>query len=163
MSQLAAAPTARADDFSDIVANVEANIADAQTEFTTAQSDFALDTPTGFAAGVAADTEAADNVLIAPTEDILAGGVQAAAGQAPTGVADFDGAIADPASLVDLQVFLSEDSAIGTTLFNIAEGEFGIGTPDGFADGVTASLAWFDVDVIAQQQGFIGVADLLGL
>ncbi|HZC11316.1 MAG TPA: hypothetical protein VE485_15035 [Mycobacterium sp.] len=163
LSQLATAPTARADDFTDIVANVDTTIAAGQADFTAGQADFALSTPAGFADGVAFDVEGTNDVLYGPIEDIIGGSAQALAGQTPTDVFEF-GPAADPATLTDLQTFVTADFAIGTDEFNLADAEFALGTPAGFAAGVGESLSGFDFDaVLAPQQALIGLADLAGL
>lgn len=163
LSQLAAAPTARADDFSDIVANVDISIGYAQDDFTGATSEFALGTPAGFAAGLALDTAGTNDILFAPTEDVIVGSVQAATGQTPTAYFGFDPAM-DPATLTDLQTLVTADFAAGTADLNLAVEAFALGTPAGFAEGVSFSLSVFDLDAVAApEQALIGFADLLGL
>jgi hypothetical protein len=157
---LAVAPTARADDFSDIVANIQSSIADGKADYTAAQADYALGTPAGDAAGAALDTSGTNDVLLGPTIDIITGSTQALAGETPTGYAYFTPAL-DPTTFSALETDVSNDFATGTTYFTDAEKYFALGTPAGDADGVIYSLAGFDWDTInAPQQALLGLADL---
>ncbi|KAA8957704.1 hypothetical protein [Mycobacterium sp.] len=166
LSQLVAAPAARADDFADIVANVDASVAAGQADFTTGQADFALGTQTGFAEGVANDVAGLDNILIGPGEDVIAGLIQTLAGQTPTPGDDvfLFGPVPDPQNLYTFQTELSVFPFINILLFVLAGREFTLGTPAGFADGLTVGLDAFNVDaVIAPAQALLGLADLAGL
>jgi hypothetical protein len=69
----AAAPTARADDFTDTIATVETEIADGQTAFTSALSDFGSNHLT---AGTAAFFDGLDNDLLSAPNTLLAGTVE---------------------------------------------------------------------------------------
>jgi hypothetical protein len=163
LSQLAAAPTARADDFTAILSNVETSLTEGQAAITAAQADFFLGTPAGFAAGLALETAGSNDNLIGTTEDVFAGLTQAAVGVTPMGSFAFP-AVVDPASMSDLQAAVTADFTAGADAFNSAEALFALGTPDGFAAGVVESLVGLDYDaVIAPDQALIGGLDLLGL
>lgn len=165
MSQLATAPTARADDFTDILNLVESTIGAGQLDFTSAQADFALGTPAGFAEGVALDNAGTNDFLIGSTDDILAGSLAAAVGETP-GLDElflFPTA-ADPATLADLETAVTGVFTLGTDAFSDAEAGFALGTPDGFAFGVSQSLVGLDFyTVLAPEQALLGLADLAGL
>jgi hypothetical protein len=166
LSQLVAAPAARADDFADIVANADASVAAGQADFTAGQADFALGTQTGFVEGVANDAAGLDNVLIGPGEDVLAGLAQTLAGQTPTPGDDvflFVPAL-DPTNLIALESDVSFFPFLGILSFDIAGREFALGTPAGFAYGLTAGLDAFNFDaVITPEQALLELADLVGL
>jgi hypothetical protein len=166
LSQLVAAPAACADDFADIVATADTSVAAGQADFTAGQADFALGTQTGFAEGVANDVAGLDNVLIGPGEDVIAGLIQTLAGQTPTPGDDvfLFGPAPDPPNLIAFQGDLSLIPFVNFVIFGIAAREFALGTPAGFANGLTAGLTAFDVDaVIAPEWALLGLADLVGL
>lgn len=163
LSQLATAPTARADDFTAILSNVETTLTEGQALFTAGQAEFFLGTPAGFAAGLALDTAGSNDNLIGATEDIIAGLTQAAAGETPMGVFGFP-VVVVPATVADLQTAVTADFTAGADAFNSADAAFALGTPDGFAAGVVESLVGLDYDaVIAPDQALLGGLDLLGL
>jgi hypothetical protein len=163
LSQLATAPTARADDFTAILSNVETSLTEGQAAFTAGQAEFFLGTPAGFAAGLALDTAGSNDNLIGTTEDIIAGLTQSALGVTPMGVFGFP-TVVDPATVADLQAAVTSDLTAGADAFNSADALFALGTPDGFAEGVVESLVGLDYDaVIAPDQALIGGLDLLGL
>jgi hypothetical protein len=163
LTQLATAPTARADDFTDILSNVESTLHDAQALFAGGQAEFLLGTPAGFAAGLALDTAGSNESLIGTTEDIIAGLTQAAVGETPLGYFGFP-VVVVPATVADLQTAVTFDFTAGTYYFNSADAAFALGTPDGFAAGVIESLAGLDYDAVtAPEQAMLGGLDLLGL
>ena len=164
MSQLATAPTARADDFSDIVANVEASIAAGQADITAGQADFALGTSAGFADGLALDTAATDDFLVSPLDDILTGSVAAAVGETPGPGETYEFPdFAVPTSLADFEAEVTGDFQAGLANFENAETVFALGTPDSFATGVIDIINSLDFyTVIAPEQAVLGLADLSG-
>jgi hypothetical protein len=163
LGQLASPASARADDFSDIVANVGDSIGYAVTDFSDGQADFGLGTAAGTAEGLASDVAGLDNILISPGDDILLGGFQAALGVTPNVDADFY-AVGVPTSLAGLETDLGTDLGGAGTALGDAEGAFGLDTAIGFTTGINDIVDALEVDgVLVPEQALLGLADLAGL
>jgi len=163
LSQLVSASIARADDFSDIVANVEATIAHGQFDFTAAQADFDLGTPAGFADAAALDVAGSNDIFLGSADDLIDGTIQAAAGETPVVSIAFNPAV-DPLTPSALETAVSDLFNGSVTELNLAESAFSLGTLDGFVTGLSDSISAFEIDaVLVPQQALIGLADLAGL
>jgi hypothetical protein len=151
LSQLATAPSARADVYSDILDNVQSVAGVGQSELSLAALDFSQ---MDFGYGLSLSIAGADNAGLAPQEDLLVETIDALTGNplrfydfgyfAPT---DLTTAIADAQGVIsDGQVYL------GSALSDFGSGDF----VDGLAQYIAALN---DMFVTAPQEVFIGAAD----
>jgi hypothetical protein len=157
LSQLATAPTARADDFTEVFDNVQVAISQGQSQLAAAAADFANSDP---AHGLAMAIAGIDNIDITIQEDAFVGTLDALMGQTP-----FDNLFGlfpaglDPSTaMAEAQGLLSD----GQTFFAQALAEFGSAD---FVDGLAFGVgAYNDILVLAPDFLFLGFADsLLGL
>jgi hypothetical protein len=165
LGQLASPPSARADDFSDIVANVEASLGFASSDFSDGQTDFGLGTAAGAAEGLAYDVAGLDNILISPVDDVLLGGLQAALGLTPDAEANFPPVYAYvPTSLADLETYVEIYLSDASSSFSEAQSLFGLDTAAGFSAGVSDIVSALEIDgVLVPEEALVGLADLAGL
>jgi hypothetical protein len=152
----ATAPTARADDFTDIIAAVNGDLAQGQSDFTTAFSDFSSN---HVPAGLTAFFNGVDADLWSTSTNLEVGTVEALLGEPITGSisvgfsppTDFSGAV-----------------AIAETLFSSGEADFTAGATalssgmyaDAVIDEALGSLLAFD---IPSQLLLVGGVEALGL
>jgi hypothetical protein len=157
VGQLAIAPVARADDFSDIVEEVQIVIHTGQTELANAAGDYSN---FDLADGLSESTAGWDNLLLAPQEDVSVGTIDALLGHAPA-IFGFD---TIPAGL-DLATAITDAqgmAAEGQSIFADAVTHFG--NADFIAALELAVNAYNDIFVTAPDFLSIGLTDaLLGL
>jgi hypothetical protein len=164
LGQLASPAIARADDFSDIVANVGDSLGYALTDFSHGQTDFGLGTAAGTADALTYDVAGLNNILVSPADDILLGGFETALGVTPpsSGV-DFEH-FDVPTSLSGLEGGLENDLLGASGAIGEAEAAFGLDTATGFTAGLTDIVGALEVDgVLLPEQALLGLADLAGL
>ena len=129
MMSTATAPTAHADDFSDILTYVDADFADGYYGFTTAFSDFSSgDLGPGLAAlfdGIDDDVLAAPNNLVIGTVEALTGEGIGGPLVADLGEANFAGGLAD----AEIQ-FSYSLGTLGDAPVDLAAGDYGSATYD---------------------------------
>lgn len=127
MMSAATAPTARADDFSDIINAVDGDFANGQAEFATAYSDFGSSDVND---GLTAFLSAVDDDALAAPNNLIAGSIEALTNETITG--------SDPIGLLgsssfSLAVTVAESTfAAGETYFtdgatDFASGDYGYG------------------------------------
>lgn len=157
LSQLATAPTARADNFTEIFDNVQTIISAGQQDLTTAASAFAN---ADFADALGLSISGSNDLSLFPQEDILVGTIDALLGHSPSvfsnGLFPMDLDLAT--AMTDAQGVISDGQD------EINEALTAFGNADLF-DGLTKFVDGFnDLNVIAPDLLFIGSVDsLLGL
>ena len=151
----ATAPTARADDFTAIIAAVDGDLSEGQTAFTTAFTEFGSNVPSGLAdfySGVD------DDLWSAPT-NLEVGTVEALTGLGITGPIGVG--VAVPTDLSDAESLAQTEFTEGETYF--ADGVTALTSGD-YADAVyddsLGSLLAFDVP---GQELLVGAVEALGL
>jgi len=153
----ATAPTARADNFTEIFDNVQFAISIGQGELATAATDFAqLDLADGLSLAIAGW----DDTSLAPQETLVVGTLDALMGHAP---AIFEFGLFPPnldlaTAMTDAQATISEGQGIFTDALTA------FGNAD-LVDGLAFSMyAYNDIFVTASQELLLGWTDsLLGL
>jgi hypothetical protein len=157
VGQLATAPVARADDFSDIVEEVQIAIHDGETQLATAAADYAN---ADLADGLSQSVTGWDNLLLDPQEDVFVGTLEASMGHAPTafGFVDFPAGLDLATAITDAQGIATE----GQSIFADALTDFGNAD---FVSALTLSVdAYNDLLVTAPGLISLGLTDaLLGL
>jgi hypothetical protein len=147
LSQLATAPTAHADDFTDVFDNVQFVIGQGQGQLAAAAADFANSEP---ANGLSMAIAGVDNLGVAAEEDALAGTIDALLGHTPyeTSFGLFPSGLAT----------ISE----GHIIFADALTDFGNAD---FVEGLALAFdASNDINVVAPDLLFLGLVDsLMGL
>jgi hypothetical protein len=145
LSQIAVAPSARADDpVTEILNNIEGSISFGGSDFNSAAVDYAAGDVAG---GLNYDLTGIDNVLFAPAEDVLLGGTDALTANPVPGAYDIN--IVDPTptdltgAVTDIQNFLADGQLDLTTSLD----EFAAGDPAlGVIFGIGAdNLFFFDI------------------
>jgi hypothetical protein len=86
MMSAATAPTARADDFGDIISAVDGDFANGQADFTTAFADFGSGDVTN---GLPAFFDGLDNDLLSPEDTLLVGTLEVLTNVPVSGAADY--------------------------------------------------------------------------
>ena len=123
----ATAPTARADDFSQIVADVTALQADAQTDFSQAATDFASSTA-GETTGLTALFEGMDDYFVGIPDVLQVGTTDALTGVPVIGPSVFDITFATPANftaaVTEAQGFYTEGNNLATTIAGLPANDF---------------------------------------
>jgi hypothetical protein len=119
---MAGSPTARADDFTDILSNIQAADTAGAGDFSAAATDFS--TPGGTDAGLYALAAGFDNIFVAPADYALVGTVDGLTGTPDTGVST-DFFTTDTPDATDLtsagqQALASADFSSATTDFSDA-------------------------------------------
>ena len=157
LSQFAAAPTARADDFTEVFDNVQTALSQGQNQLATAAADFANSDP---AHGLSMAIAGIDNIDITTQEDAFVGTLDALMGQTPFAnlFALFPSGIDPATAMADAQGMISD----GQSFFAQALTDFGNAD---FVDGLTFSVgAYNDIFVTAPDFLYLGFVDsLLGL
>ncbi len=131
MMSTATAPTARADDFTDIINAVDGDFATGQLDFTTAFSDFGS---SAFGPGLTAFFDGVDDDLLSAPDNVIVGSVEALTNEPITNSITFG--IGLPSSLAD-SVTLAESDFTG------AESEFALAATD-FSAGNYGDATLFD-------------------
>jgi len=141
MVSTATAPTARADDFTDIITYVDADFADGQFNLTTAFSDFSGG---DFVAGLTSLFQGVDDDVLGAPDNLLIGTVEALAGEPLGGPlpydlgaeANFAGGLADAENDFSYAVVNLEDIPA-----ELAAGDYGVATYDVLIGADYASIA----------------------
>jgi hypothetical protein len=151
MMSAVTAPTARADDFSDVITNVDADYTDGTAALSTADTDFASN---DFAGGLASLFAGEDDYGLAAPDDLFIGSTEVLTGESVTGPVPFTWAV--PASFADaesaVQSFISE----GEGYFTSAASAFASGDYGDWAYDSAIGLNLFTVDPI--QELLLGLA-----
>jgi hypothetical protein len=122
MMSAAAAPTSRADAFTDIINAVNSDYAYGQTDFTTAFADFSSN---NVAAGLAALFSGIDDDSLMAPNNVLIGTVEALTNEPVTGSISVDFSV--PASYADALTGAQGIFTLGGTLISQGAAEFGLG------------------------------------
>jgi hypothetical protein len=159
MMSAATAPTARADDFTEIIANVETIEGYGQAAFSAADVEFASNNvPLGLALlfdGTYDDTVGVQDEISIGTLAALGGGMP----PAPTSL-DFN-SVPFPTSYADAVTDAQSDYATAATAFTAAVTDLSGGDYGGFVlESATVPVYAFDLPV---EQLFIGAVEALGL
>jgi len=159
MMSAATAPTARADDFTEIIANVETIEGYGQAAFSAADVEFASNNvPLGLAGlfdGTYDDTVGVQDEISIGTLAALGGGMP----PAPTSL-DFN-SVPFPTSYADAVTDAQSDYATAATAFTAAVTDLSGGDYGGFVlESATVPVYAFDLPV---EQLFIGAVEALGL
>jgi len=155
MMSAATAPTARADAYSDIVADVEADFAYGQTAFGQAATDFGSSDVTD---GLQALLNGTNDYLVSVPDDLYIGTVDALTNEPVTPAIDFDNSA--PANFSDAVSFAQADLVTGEQFFNTAAAAFSAADyADAAYDGAYGSFFAFD---LAPEDLLVGAVDALG-
>jgi hypothetical protein len=159
MMAAATAPAARADDYTEIVANVETLLGDGQNAFTAADTDFAGNE---IAAGLQSFFNGVDDDSVGVPDTAFLGTLQALAGDAIEGPSNFDfNSTAAPADFADAVSEAQSTFQLGEGYFNDAAAAFFSGDfVDAFRVAEFGSIDAFDYPA---QLLFIGGVEALGL
>jgi hypothetical protein len=129
MISAAVAPTARADAYSDILADIQAEQGYASTAFTNASADFASGS-SGEAAGLTQLYIGLDDDLIGVADDLHVGLVDALHNTAVIPSSDFDFTFATPTSyasaVTEAQGYYTEGAALATTIAGLPSTDYGL-------------------------------------
>jgi hypothetical protein len=156
MMSAATAPTARADDFTDIISTVDADLSDGQADFTTAFTDFSSNE---VPAGLTAFYSGLDDDLWAAPANVEVGTVEALTGLGITGPLTFS--LGTPADFSDAVSIAETEFASGESYFtDAATALFSGDYANAVYDDALGSLFAFDVPA---QELFIGGVEALGL
>jgi len=156
MMSAATAPTARADDFSDIIANVESEFGIGQTAFTTAAADFGSnEVPAGLQYSF-------DGVLddsVGAPDQVFFGTVAALAGDSISNATVFNFGIGPPTDFADAvtsaqSLVISAETEFTDAATFLSGGEY-------FDAAFAGALASADLD-IAPEYLFVGAVEALG-
>jgi hypothetical protein len=131
----ATAPTAHADDFSDIIATAEDDFANGQSAFELATTDFGASDPIG---GLTAVLEGVDDDLLAAPDNLVVGTVEALTNEGISG--NFVLLLPDPANFADgisaADGFISQAEGFASdSTLAFSSGDYG----DGLLDSLLAS------------------------
>jgi hypothetical protein len=153
----ATAPTAHADDFSDVVSAVEADFALGQADFTAAEADFGSSSTVPD--GLALFFNGVDMDLVAPSDSVALDTVEALAGDTPQSTA-FTISFGPPTDLADALTGASDDVQAGAGALSDAatyfsDGEYALATD-------YALIAPLLADVEAPEILLIGGIESLG-
>jgi hypothetical protein len=124
MASTAFAPTARADDLSDIVASIQGDLTVAQSEFAGASIDFS-DGENG--AGLTSLFDGVDDYTLSPPDNLLVGSLDALTGVDINGPITFH--LLDPSSLADALTNVESSFTEAPSLFSeigtfLADGDY---------------------------------------
>jgi hypothetical protein len=129
------APSARADDFGDVLSDVSAILSAGQTDFSTAATDFAQGT-SGDAAGLTALFEGIDDDLVGAPNAISVGLTDLASGDAVLPATDFEVAFTTPATyaaaLTESQASYAAGVAEDTVIQNLPATDYTDAAYDNF-------------------------------
>jgi hypothetical protein len=159
MMSAAVAPTARADDYTEIVANIDTLLSDGQNAFTAADTDFAGNE---IAAGLQSFFNGVDDDSVGVPDTALLGTLQALAGDAIEGPSNFDfNSTAAPADFADAVSEAQGTYTLGEDYFNDAAASFFSGDyVDAFR---VAEFGSIDAFVYPAQLLFVGAVEASGL
>jgi hypothetical protein len=144
------APTARADDFSDIIGGVEADFGYSQAALTTASADFASNHITG---GAASLVDSADYSSLSAPDDLLIGTVEALTNETIT-VPEVPWSFTPVTSFAEGLTFFQEDVATGQDYFSDAATAFSSGD---YGQAVAYDLIGADYStIVALQEVLLG-------
>ena len=122
----ATAPTARADDYSTILADIEATEADAATAFTNASADFASNDPSG---GLTQLFIGLDDDVVGVPDELEVGLTDASTDSTLFPATSFDFTFANPETLTaattEAQGFYTEGSNLATTIASLPATDYG--------------------------------------
>jgi hypothetical protein len=140
MMSAATAPTARADDFTDIIANVETDLAAGQSDFGFAETAFASNQ---VVSGTAELLSGADDDFVAAPDSVLLGTVEALTNEPVTGV-DPD-LVLPPANFADALTDVQSEFAVAQTLSSeavtaLAGGDYGNAVGDELESSLFAAV-----------------------
>jgi hypothetical protein len=125
MISAATAPTARADDFSTILADIQTTEADAATAFTAASTDFATNNP---AAGVTQLFIGLDDDFVGVPDELQVGLVDASTNSTLFPANSFDFTFATPANLAAAETegtnFFNEGNTLATTIAGLSPTDY---------------------------------------
>jgi hypothetical protein len=152
MVSAASAPTARADDTTLIIDAIQGDFAQGQADFTTGLADFGKG---GISSGLAELLNSTNEYTLAPTDNLLLGGVEALEGDPITSSLYFDD-LYDPGNfanaLAQAQEWFSQGEAFLTNgAAALSAGDYGSGTYLDLAGSATAF-------VLPVEELLIGVA-----
>jgi hypothetical protein len=151
----AGAPTARADDFTDVINVVDADLMVGQTDFSNALLDFSsAEIPNGLATLFSGT----DTDLLGVPEDLLVGTTAVLTGQSVPGGLSF--AIAAPTSFADAVSAAQNAVTTGEGFLNEAATLFGGGE---YLSGLYDSAVGSDYLALPLEYFFIGSVEALGL
>jgi hypothetical protein len=123
----ATAPTARADDFSQIIADVQALAADAQGDFSQAATDFASGSA-GLTTGLTALFQGLNDDFVGVPDVLQVEATDALAGAPLVGPTVFDVTFADPANftaaVTEAQNFYTMGNNLATTIAGLPANDF---------------------------------------
>jgi hypothetical protein len=129
MMSAATAPTARADAYSDIIADIQAEEAAAQADFSAASTDFASGTA-GEPAGLTALFEGVDDDTFGVADDLHVGLVDALTNTTVIPASDFEFSFATPAtdaaSVTEAQSFYTEGVTLATDITKLPTTDYGL-------------------------------------
>jgi hypothetical protein len=151
----AGAPTARADDFTDVINVADADFATAQTDFATALTDFSS---ANVPAGLTLFLDGADTDLLGAPENLVLGTVDVLTNQSVASELDFS--IVQPTSLAD--ALAASQSAVTTAEGFMSQAATLFGAGD-YADGLYDSFVGSDYSALSLDYLVIGGAEALGL
>jgi hypothetical protein len=127
MMSAATAPTARADAYSDIIADIQAEEADAHTAFANASTDFANNDE---AAGLTQLYIGLDDDLLGVPDDLHVGLVDALTNTPVIPASDFEFSFATPASdaaaVTEAQTFYTEGVTLATDITKLPTTDYGL-------------------------------------
>jgi hypothetical protein len=158
MISAAGAPTARADDFSDILANITAEEAAAQADFSAASADFASGTA-GIPAGLTALLEGVDDDTFGVADDLQVGSLDSLYNVPVIPADTFEFSFATPASFTAAVTEAQSVYTTSLTDMTTQATDFSMGDYTGGA--VYQDLAAIDFSHIPDQIEFIGMVEHL--
>jgi hypothetical protein len=156
MISAAVAPTARADDFSDILANIEAEQAAAQADFSAASAEFATGTA-GVPAGLTDSFEGLDDDTFGVGDDLNTGLLDSVYNVPGVPADTFEFTFATPANdtaaVTEAQaIYTIGNNHMTTEATDFAAGDYTDGT-------VYQDLGAIDFSVIPDQVQFVGAVE----
>ncbi len=157
MMSAATAPTARADDFSEIIADIQAEETAASTAFATASTDFTNNDPGD---GLTQLFIGLDDDLVGVPNDLQVGTVDALSNATVIPASDFEFTFANPvtstAAVTEAQGFYTEGTNLATTIASLP--------PTDYADtALDNALSSFYQWIVPDQILLIGELESLGL
>ena len=149
----ALAPTAHADDFTDIVSDVEAVLGAGSTDLTNAATDFSA---ADFDGGLAQTVFGLDDFLVSPEETLLVGSVDALTGTPVFSAADLewpDASFVPPTDLADTLTDMYNRGGDIEQTFTTAATDFASSDP---ADGLVYTIGALD-DLLIGEPEILGI------
>jgi hypothetical protein len=138
LASLSSAPAAHADDFTDIVNNVESIISAGDADFTTGATDFADNM---VPAGLYQDATGVDDILFAPTSNVITDAGFALTGEPIPDAIGFTLTTPPPTDFAQGLADAQADITTGQDLFTTAETDF---SSSDFAAGLEYAVAGLD-------------------